>query len=196
MAGLRLSKRSRSRGFTLMELLIAIAIIATLSALALVGFRKYIHAAQSSEARAVLGQIRAGEEAYKVEMLRYLSCSGSLTDYYPNSSPVDDSRWVWQRPNDSRYYFQAGPPPSGWQLLNVNPDAPVRYGYAVVAGVGPNALPSPDPAFAQPPVLSTTAAGVPWFVAAAKNKHVTTWQPSLAITTSYDGTVYYEGEGN
>jgi type IV pilus assembly protein PilA len=188
--------RLRPRGFTLTELLITVAIMATLAALALVGFRKYIHASQSTEARVVLGQIRSGEEAYRSEMLSYLSCSGSMTDYYPNPNPTDDSRWVWQRPNDARFYFQAGPPPTGWQLLNVTPDAPVRYGYAVVAGVGPNALPTPDPGFAHPPTLTTTKPGMPWFVAGARNKHINTFGPSLAITVSYDPTVYWEGEGN
>jgi type IV pilus assembly protein PilA len=172
-----------------MELLIAIAIISTMSAIGIAMFKKYVHAAQSGEARTVIGQIRAGEESYKSEMLQYLSCSASLTDYYPNTTP-NDSRWSWVRPSDARYANGT----TGWQMLNVNPDGPVRFGYAAVAGLGPTPPPNPDPSFVRPPILYTTANGVPWFVVAARNQHVSTWGPSLAITTSYDGTLYFEGD--
>ncbi len=179
------------RGFTLVELLIVCAIIAVLSALGILGYQRYIHQAQTSEAKLVLDQIRAGEEQYRAEMLNYLSCSSSLTDYYPNTTP-NDSRWVWQRSTDSRYNNTT----NGWAMLNVNPDAPVRFGYAVVAGTAPGAFPTPDPAFQSPPAWPTTLkAGTPWFVVAAKNVHVTGMKPSLAITTSYDGTIYSESEG-
>jgi type IV pilus assembly protein PilA len=186
---LRSPRSPGSEGFTLMELLISIAIISTMSALGIAMFQKYVHAAQSGEARTVIGQIRSGEESYKAEMLQYLSCSASLTDYYPNATP-DDSRWAWRRPTDARYANGT----QGWQMLNVNPDGPVRYGYAAFAGMGPTAPPGPDPGFVRPPILFATPAGVPWFVIAAKNKHISTMGPSLAITTSYDGTLYFEGD--
>jgi type IV pilus assembly protein PilA len=181
----------RARGFTLVELLIAVAIIALLSAMAIAGYIKYIHAAQSAEARVMFGQIRNGEEAYRAEMLGYLSSSSSLADYYPNATP-NDTRWAWKRPSDVRYTS----PTTGWAMLNVNPDGPVRYGYAVVAGVAPTPLPAPDPAFAHAPVWPTNmTAGTPWYVIAAKNQHYNTaGLPSLLITTSYDGTVYSEND--
>jgi type IV pilus assembly protein PilA len=187
--------RSPQRGFTLIELLITIAIIAVLSGIAIVMYRKYIHAAQSAEAKTTFGLIRNGEEAYRAEMLGYLSCSGSLTDYYPNASP-DDSRWVWERPNDTRYNNTT----NGWQMLNVHPDAPVRYGYAVVAGVAPGALPTPDPLMVSPPVWpSAMQAGQPWYVIMARNQHFqndNNWLPHLLVTTSYDASIYAENEGN
>ena len=51
--------------------------------------------------------IRNGEEAYRVETLQYLSVSTSLVDYYPNATPTNDSRWVWERSTDTRYYDPA-----------------------------------------------------------------------------------------
>jgi len=179
------------RGFTLVELMIVISIVAVLCALGMVGYQRYIHQAQTSEAKMVLGQIRSGEEQYRAETLTYLSCSSSLTDFYPNASP-DDSRWVWLRSTDSRY----NDPNHGWAMLNVNPDAPVRFGYAVVAGVSPGSFPSPDPSFKTPPAWPTgLAPQTPWFVASAKNVHVSSMKPSVAMTTSYDGTVYSENDG-
>jgi type IV pilus assembly protein PilA len=187
---------SRSRGFTLVELLIAITMLGILSGLALMSWLQVIHAAQSAEARTVLGQIKSGEEAYRVEMLNYLSVSGSMTDYYPNATP-NDTKWAWNRPADSRFYRTN--PLGGWQLLGVNPDGPVRYGYVVMAGVAPTPLPALDSGFTSPPTLATNlAAGTPWFVAGARNEHYKgqTGKPSIAVTTSYDGTVYWENEGN
>jgi prepilin-type N-terminal cleavage/methylation domain-containing protein len=182
----------RSRGFTLMELLIVVAITGMLAALAIAGYLRYIHHAQQSEARMVMNQIRSGEEAIRAETLGYISCSLSLTDYYPNVAP-DDTRWVWERSTDLRYTSIT----SGWAMLSVHPDAPVRYGYAVVAGVAPAAPPAPDPAFVHPPPWAATlTAGTPWFVVAARNSHVATAPPSLLLSTSYDGTLYIENDDN
>jgi len=115
-----------------------------------------------------------------------------MTDYYPNTSP-DDSRWVWTRSADSRY----NDPAKGWQLLGVNPDAPVRYGYVVMAGLGPASPNTPDPAFTKPPALTAPATGVAWFVAGARNEHISSsFKPSLAVTVSYDSTIYWENEAD
>jgi type IV pilus assembly protein PilA len=178
----------------MIELLVTVAIIGMLSAMAIAGYRRYVHAAQSSEVRVVFGQIRNGEEAYRAEMLKYLSVSGSFTDYYPNGNPNDDSRWVWERPADSRYVNTSY---TGWALRNVHPESPVRYGYVVMADVAPNMPGSLDPSFANPPQWPTNLSdGTPWFVVAARNKHNASMAPSLAVATSWDGTVYSEGDGD
>src|SRR5262249_24918953 len=49
----RIPRAASGRGFTLVELLITVAMIGVLAALGLVGYRKFIHSAQSSEARGV-----------------------------------------------------------------------------------------------------------------------------------------------
>jgi len=195
---MRLQRRARPpvasprRGFTLVELLVVIAIVSVLSALAIGGYRRYVHSAQSSEVRVVFGQIRSGEESYRAETLKYLSCSGTLSTYYPNTAP-DDSRWVWENAGDTRYTNTT----NGWAMLGVHPGAPVRYGYAVIANTAPTAPGPLDSSFANPPVWPTNfTAGTPWFVVAARNKHIQSMGPSLAVTTSWDGTVYNEGDGN
>ena len=184
-------RRTSSRGFTLVELLIVVAIVGTLAALAILGYRRYLSSAQSAEARAVMGQIRAGEEQYRAETLAYLGCSTSLSDYYPNATP-DDSRWSWKRSTDTRYNNST----NGWAMLNVNPDGPVRYGYAVVANVGPNAPPALDSDWKSPPIFPTPASGVPWYVVEARNVHVAGAKPNLLLTSSFDGTILSYGDGN
>ena len=160
------------RGFTLIELLITVAMIGVLAAVGIVGYRKFVHSAQSAEAKVVIGMIRGAEENYKGEMLAYLNVSSSLTDYYPNAAP-DDSRWSWVRGGDSRFNTVATPCPQGmcggWALLNISTDAPVRFGYAVISGVG--GTPTSPPSLSPPPTMPALHAGVPWYVIQATNKH-------------------------
>ena len=46
--------RRTARGFTLVELMIVVAIVAVLSSVAILAYRRYVHSAQSAEARAGL----------------------------------------------------------------------------------------------------------------------------------------------
>ena len=172
-----------------------VAMVGVLAALAVVGYRKYLNQAQSSEAISIITGIRAGQEAYRAEMLTYLSCSSSLTDFYPNPNP-NDSRWNWVRPGDSRYADTS----KGWRLLNVQPDAPVRFGYAVVAGVGPTppAVPSDTSGiagFMRPPTWPTVTSGTPWYVVVAKNRRTVAGRASWFVSSSLGGETYGENEG-
>ena len=76
---------SRSRGFTLAELMIVVAIIAILAALAVYGVRRYVLVAKTSEATEIINQTRAAEETYKDETFGYLSTTASLTTYHPGA---------------------------------------------------------------------------------------------------------------
>jgi type IV pilus assembly protein PilA len=178
-----------SRGFTLIELLIVIAIIGVMAALAIAGYRRYVHAAQGSESRAMIGMIRSGEEAYRAETLQYLGCQSSFANggYWPNQSP-DDSRWTWERSTDITYT-------GCWAYLNVHPGAPVRYGYAVVAGNNGATPPTPDNDFKHLPSMTGAPQAGPWYVVGARNAHMGK-PPSLAISASWDNLVYTEGDAD
>ena len=187
----RLAPRSSRRGYTLAELMIVVAMIGVMAALAVVGYRKYLNAAQASEAKAMIQGIRAGEESYKSEMLIYLSCSQSLNDYYPHDPTViqNDSKMNWVQPGDGRYTD----PAKGWQLLNVSSDGPVRFGYAVVSGVGPTAPPALT-GFSAPPVWPVINAGIPWYVVQAVNQRSATSKPVLFVSSSLSGEIYGEND--
>jgi type IV pilus assembly protein PilA len=188
---MRLRRRScpRSGGFTLVEVLIVIAIIGVMAALAIAGYRRYVHAAQGSEARAVIGMIRSGEEAYRAETLQYLGCQTTFANgsYWPNTSP-DDTRWAWERSSDTAYK-------TCWAYLNVHPGAPVRYGYAVVAGNNGAVPPNPDNDFVHPPAMTGAPQTNPWYVVGARNVHMGK-PPSLAVAASWDNNVYTEGDAD
>ena len=174
------TRRSSRRAFTLVELLIVVAIIGVMSALALVGYRKYLNTAQSSEAKGVIMSIRGAQEAYKSEMLQYLKVSNSITTYYPNTTP-DDKRSAWVQPTHADYT-------TGWKLLAVNPDTAVRFGYACTAGVGGKL---DDFEFATTPTLP---AGVPWFTVQAKNDHDHNGTFAFFGSTSMSGEIMSQNE--
>lgn len=55
----------KSRGFTLVELLVVVAMVGILASLAIVGYKRFIESAKSSEATAILSSIRIAEESYR-----------------------------------------------------------------------------------------------------------------------------------
>ncbi len=59
------------KGFTLIELMIVVAIIGILAAIAIPNFMNYQCKAKQSEAKANLGTIRTGQEAYRAEFDEY-----------------------------------------------------------------------------------------------------------------------------
>ncbi len=148
--------RAKRLGFTLVELMIVVAMIGVLAALAIVGYDRYLRSAGSAEVKAVMQGIRIAEEAYKAETFQYKSSSASLTDFYPRSP--SDKKSAWDNPGHSRY--------NDWKELNVVTDGPVKFGYAVVAGVAPD---SAVPNVAYCGNWASVHSGIqgPWFVVSA-----------------------------
>jgi len=151
----------------LVELMIVVAMVGVLAALALVGYRKYIASAQTSEATALLSSIRASQESFKSEALSYLPVSGddlAAAQLFPRDRGALDGRKVG--------WGEVAPSALGgrWRQLNVNPGGPVRFGYACVADFPGTAPPgayngAPDPLWAN--AYGGGVAPEPWFIAVA-----------------------------
>ncbi len=126
----RLSRRVS--GFTLIELMIVVAIIGVLSAVAIPSFRSYMMKAKVTEATTFLGEIKQRQESYKAEFGQYCAVSGttSITSYNPSSVPPAGMPVAW-------------PASTAWAMLGASPDSDVRFRYATIAG-NPGSVPSVD----------------------------------------------------
>ena len=72
---------NRKGGFTLIELMIVVAIIGILAAIAIPNFLRFQLKAKSSEGKTNLAAIRTAEESYYSEFGNYVSSSASPAVY-------------------------------------------------------------------------------------------------------------------
>ena len=75
-----LTKLKNRKGFTLIELMIVVAIIAILAAIAIPQYRKFQLKAKTSEAKTNLGAIKTCEEAYAAENDHYVLAEAAPSD--------------------------------------------------------------------------------------------------------------------
>jgi prepilin-type N-terminal cleavage/methylation domain-containing protein len=168
----------RKKGFTLVELLIVVAIIAILAAIAVPMYGKYIRKARTSEAITNLGAISLYEETFFSENDRYQT-AGPSPATVPKSSnpggrlPFDTSVSGWIQlgraiPNDSKVYFQyevrAGQLNSAG--VDVTTNSLVGYAATGVAPGGTSCSPALATLSAQALVIPPTASSN-WFYATA-----------------------------
>ena len=154
-----LATRSPSaRGFTLVELMIVVAVVAILGVLATIGVRKYITASKASEATQMIASIKVAQEAYKADTFMYKDISGvgSLGDtstFYPATTPPKATKIAWGA--------GTGTVAIAWRELGVAAAAPVMYIYGCAAGAGNVAPASPGFTIGNYP---TSATGQPWYL--------------------------------
>jgi prepilin-type N-terminal cleavage/methylation domain-containing protein len=77
------------RGFTLIEMLTVVAIIAVLAAVSIGAYRKYSDSARSAEAMAMIGEFKTKEAAYFTEFNKYLSTSTEDHEAWTSPGPIN-----------------------------------------------------------------------------------------------------------
>lgn len=153
---MRSIKRYGKRGFTLVELMIVVAIIGVLAALAIYGVRRYLASAKTSEAKNSIGAItRGADAAYERETsaseiivnfgnstaASHSLCASSTAGGTPGAIPAGTK----YQPNvNEGQDFETGDSVTGWKCLRFSMNQPIYYQYHYVLGghipesTGPN----------------------------------------------------------
>lgn len=141
---------SSQRGFTLVELMIVVAIVGVLAVVAGTAYRRYMDAGRTAEVYAMMGEFRNKEEAYRAEFSQYLATSSNETTFFPvllGAGKEPKAKSVAARP-------------AAWVTLGINPGKSMLYcGYAALAGA-PGTAPSGT---LGTNMLGSTALTTPWW---------------------------------
>lgn len=119
-------RKHHNRGFTLIELMIVVAILAILAAVAIVSYRQYVLSARNSEATSILADVRIKQEAYRATFHQYANLQQG-DNWIPDTTPGSEQR-AW--PTTGGLNTLAGM----WRQLGVTPDRMVFFSYTCEAG--------------------------------------------------------------
>jgi len=176
--------RSRQAGFTLAELLAVVVMIAILATIAAVSYRRYMTSVKVAEATAMVGNIRAAQESYRSETMRYLNVSGEDA-WYP--AAPDDRKRAWDFPSHADY--------NRWRQLGVRSDGPVYFGYVTYAGLAGTEVAEPTGMVADFNFPEPDDVTEPWYVIQAAGDLDGDGVRCYVVGSSFTGEIYVENEG-
>jgi type IV pilus assembly protein PilA len=139
-----MAARSSTRAFTLVELMIAVAIIGVVAAVAIQSTRAYLAASKTAEARNMVGAIaRAAVSAYERETSKSQSLKDGKRSKRAAHSLCGTAKRVPKKVPRARKYqprtknkkdFQTGTTTKGWKCLGFSIEQPISYRYSYIKG--------------------------------------------------------------
>jgi prepilin-type N-terminal cleavage/methylation domain-containing protein len=139
-------KKAKHGGFTLIEMMVVVVILALLGVLAINIYKRYVLKSKASEAMTMLGHIKAKQEAYQAEHYRYA--------HIPTFHPTAIQR-------DKKVPFTPLPASGEWQQLGIQATMKATFfQYNTTSDQG-------NPVANRPPAEVGIPDGQTWFVATA-----------------------------
>ena len=158
-----------------------VAIISVLAVVAGTAYRRYMDSARTTEAYAMLGEIRTKEEAYRAEKSQYAATAPdeALTSGFP---VVDGAV------KEPCYKDVTSPPTSSnWAALGINPSkSRLQCGYNVLAGAPSTGTLG---TMGQGILGGSTPPAQPWWYAVATCDNDGNTTKNATFTTGYNTTV-------
>ena len=120
-------RKRPAAGYTLIELMVVVAVIGVLAVVAIPAFTSYLMRARTTEAVTFLGEIRQRQESYRAEFGSYCSASAM------SGSAVSGGAWNPRTlPAGNKVLFD--PSLDDWDQLGAAPDGPSYFRYRTTAG--------------------------------------------------------------
>jgi len=141
------NKIRKNRGFTLVELMIVVAIVGILAALAIYGVSKYMKSAKTAEARNSLGQLTKDASAAfnREKMVAGVMAAGATTTVSNTlcgtaaaKIPKVKASIAGRKYQSTAAEWNAGDESTGWQCLRFSMSEPQYFMYGYTATPSPS----------------------------------------------------------